>query len=259
MMRPIAFTVLLLLGASTAATADGLAIPPYHADYSVARNNLSIGVAKFTLSENGDGSYTYQSVTRPAGVAALFFSDVVTETTHFEIEDGAPRSLLYSFSQTGGSHEKAETIQFDWMKRAAYTGEDGRNRATRINVGTCDRFLAQLLLSLNAAAGKPGGQYTVLDHHELASYTLSVQPGAKLKTPAGDFDTVVLERRDPDKGRVMDFWLAPKLHYLPVQLEQKETDKATISLVLTDIDFETPSPAPSISSRTGTTSASKQE
>ena len=254
MMRQIAGSALLLLGAAGTAMADGLAIPAYHADYSVARNSLSIGLAKFTLVENGDGSYTYQSVTRPTGVAALFFSDVVTETTHFEIDDGQPRSLLYSFSQTGGSHEKAETIQFDWQKRAAYTGEDGKNRATRIQLGTADRFLAQLLISLDAASGRPGGQYTVLDHRELSSYTLKVQSPARLHTPAGEFDTVVLERNDPAKGRVMDFWLAPKLHYLPVQLQQRETGKATITLTLMDIGFDTPAP-----SGAATSSASGQK
>ena len=243
MMRPIAAATLLLLGLPLAALADGLAIPTYHADYSVTRNSLAIGVAKFTLSENADGSYTYQSVTRPAGVAALFFSDVVTETTHFEVEAGDPRSLLYSFSQTGGSHEKTETIQFDWQKRAAYTGEDGKNRPTRVEQGTADRFLAQLLISLDAAAGRSGGQYTVLDHHELTTYSLSLQPPAKLHTPAGEFDVVVLERKDAAKGRVMDFWLAPQLHYLPVQLQQRETDKATITLTLTDIGFDTAAPA----------------
>ncbi len=243
MMRRIHLAASLWLGLATAAAAGDLAIPPYHADYSVARNSLTIGIAKFTLTQNSDGSYTYQSVTRPAGVAALFFSDVVTESTHFELADGAPRSLLYSFSQTGGSHEKAETIQFDWQKRAAYTGEDGKNRPSRIEAGTADRFLAQLLISLDAAAGKPGGQYTVLDHHELTTYTLSAQPVARLHTPAGEFDTVVLERKDEVKGRVMDFWLAPKLHYLPVQLQQRETDKATITLTLTDIDFDTSAPA----------------
>ncbi len=85
MMRRISFAAALWLGLAAAAAADSLAIPAYHADYSVTRNSLAIGVAKFTLAENGDGSYTYQSVTRPAGVAALFFSDVVTETTHFEV------------------------------------------------------------------------------------------------------------------------------------------------------------------------------
>lgn len=249
MMRRIALAACLWLSLASAVAADGIAIPPYHADYSVSRNSLAIGVAKFTLTENADGSYTYQSVTHPAGVAALFFSDVVTETTHFEVEDGAPRSLLYSFSQTGGSHEKAETIQFDWQKRAAYTGEDGKNRPTRIETGTADRFLAQLLISLDAAAGKSGGQYTVLDHHELTTYTLSAQPVARLHTPAGEFDAVVLERKDPVKGRVMDFWLAPKLHYLPVQLQQREPDKATITLTLTDIGFDTPTPAAATASR----------
>ena len=35
------------------------------------------------------------------------------------------------------------------------------------------------------------------------------------------------------------FWLAAKLDYLPVRMRQTEPGKATISLVLTEIKFDT--------------------
>ena len=48
-------------------------------------------------------------------------------------------------------------------------------------------------------------------------------------------------RHDEKKDRTTTFWLAPKLDYLPVQMQQTESGNATISLVLTEIKFDTPS------------------
>jgi len=218
----------------------GFVVPPYQAGYSVARNSLGIGNARFSLTGNADGSYTYQSVTKPAGLVAIFVSDVVTESSHFDLKDGRPRSLLYSYTQTG--HEKSETIQFDWDKGTAYTEEDGRPKTNHIDADTADVFLTQLLVSVDAAGKRSGGGYVVLDHREKRSYTLQSLPDAKLKTPAGEYDVVVMELKDADRGRTMDFSLAPSLHYLPVQVQLKDSAK-TITLVLTDISFNTPAPA----------------
>jgi len=49
----------------------------------------------------------------------------------------------------------------------------------------------------------------------------------------------VIARRDPHSDRVLTFWLAPKLDYLPVQIEQTEPGKSTISFVLTEIKLST--------------------
>lgn len=227
------------LSAAVVAGETGFIVPPYQADYSVARNSLGIGNARFTLAANADGSYTYQSVTKPAGLAAIFVSDVVTESSHFDLKDGRPRARSYSYTQTG--HEKNETIQFDWDKGTAYTEEDGRPKTNRIDADTADVFLTQLLVSVDAAVKHSGKDYVVLDHREKRTYSLQQLPDAKLKTAAGEYDVVVMELKDADRGRTMDFSLAPSLHYLPVQVQLKDSAK-TITLVLTDISFDTPAP-----------------
>ena len=78
----------------------------------------------------------------------------------------------------------------------------------------------------------------MLDHNEINVYHMLRQENTDLKTPAGNYETVVIARRDPHKDRVTTFWLAPKLDYLPVQMQQTEPGKATISLVLTEIKLD---------------------
>ncbi|MGH8377771.1 MAG: DUF3108 domain-containing protein, partial [Gammaproteobacteria bacterium] len=108
-------TILLLVTFSAAADATPV-IPLYHATYSVDRNDLRIGTANFSLTQNKDGTYTYQSVTQASGLAALFFSDVITETSHFTVSNGHLQPLLYSYTPAGNDHDKPESIRFDWNK-----------------------------------------------------------------------------------------------------------------------------------------------
>ena len=229
----------LLSGAIAPASAASPAIPLYHATYSVARNDLHIGAAIFTLTKGKNDIYTYQSITQPAGLVSLFRSDVITETSHFSVVDGLPRSLLYSYTHTGGGDNKPQSIRFDWNNKTAHSSHGDQHKTLPLESGICDRLLAQLLVSLDAAHGHFDDTYRVLDHSEMQTYRLHEVGQKKLKTPAGEFDTVEVARKDEKKNRTTSFWLAPKLDYLPVQMQQTESGKATISLVLTDINFDT--------------------
>jgi hypothetical protein len=215
-------------------------IPLYHATYSVGRNDLRIGNAQFSLTKSKNGIYTYTSVTQASGLAALFFSDVITEISHFTVTDGRLQPLLYSYTHTGNDHDQSQSIRFDWNRNIAYIADGNNHHAVPIKKGTYDRALAQLALSVDMEAGHLQETYHVLDHGKLHGYPMKHAGKAQLKTPAGTYDTVKIARADTQKGRVTTFWLAPKLEYLPVQMQQTEPGKATISLVLMDIKFDTP-------------------
>ena len=213
------------------------AIPLYHATYSLQRNDLHIGNAEFSVTWNANGTYIYQSVTQPAGLLSLFLHTVITETSHFTLTNGQPRSLFYSYQETGSSG-KSELIRFDWNKGLAYSNRNNDKQTLPLKPGTCDVMLAQLRISMNAAEGRLNNNFVVLDHGELQNYDLREVARARVDTGAGTFDTVEVSRKDSKKNRITSFWLAPKLDYLPVQMRQTEPGKATISLVLTEIHFD---------------------
>ncbi|MGA9853670.1 MAG: DUF3108 domain-containing protein [Gammaproteobacteria bacterium] len=228
----------LFLSAAVRAQDNETQIPLYQASYSVGLGSLQALNAHFTLTRNPDGTYTYQSVTKTAGLVALFRNDVVTETSHFKVMDGKLQPLQYTYEHTGKNKEDKENIQFDWVKDVAVSNEDGKQHTLPIKSGIYDRLLAQLAISMDFAADRDVEDYPVLDHNEINIYHMLRQDNTDLKTPAGNYETVVIARRAPHKDRVTTFWLAPKLNYLPVQMEQTEPDKTTISLVLTDIKFD---------------------
>ncbi|MGB9429329.1 MAG: DUF3108 domain-containing protein [Gammaproteobacteria bacterium] len=234
----------LLCGALTTASAVEPVIPLYHADYSLTRNDFVIGTPRFELMQDHDGGYIYRSVTLPAGLAKLIAGDtVITETSRFKMTDGKAVPLEYSYLQTSGSGDKrktdhSEVIQFDWAKGLAHSDDDGRKQNTKLRPNMYDVFLIRLVLPLDAAANRLATGYSVLDHREVVSYSLKKLSDTTLKTDAGQFNTEVLELRDTGKGLTLTLWLAPKLHYLPVQIQQAQTDKPTFTMVLTEIKFD---------------------
>ena len=229
-------TIFLFIAAGKVSAATP-AIPLYHASYSLERNDLHIGNAEFSVTRNANGTYTYQSVTRPVGLLSLFLHTVITETSHFTVTNGQPRSLFYSYQETGNSG-KSELIRFDWNKGLAYSDRDHDRQTLPIKPGTCDVLLAQLRISLSAAEDRWNNDFAVLDHGEIQTYNLREVARARIETGAGRFDTIEVSRKDSKKNRITSFWLAPKLDYLPVQMQQTEPGKATITLVLTEIKFD---------------------
>jgi hypothetical protein len=222
----------------TAASAAEIHIPLYHASYEVSRNGFQIGNAEFSLTRNGDGSYNYKSVTQPIGLAALFFSDVITESSRFTVRDGKPESLQYDYKHSSNDDDKTEHILFDWENHRAESSSGKRQKRLSIKPGTFDRALAQLAVSLDMATGKLADSYCVLDHGELSNYRMERDADGKLRTPSGNYQVIEVARKDIKKKRTTTFWLAPKIDYLPVKIEQTEPGKATISLTLTDIHLD---------------------
>jgi len=237
MNRWIAAVAFLAIALPAHVQADTTGVTPYKATY---QGSVSMGTlaCQMTLERNADGSYTFQSVSHAIGFAALFFKDVITETSHFELVDGRPRSLRYDYTRTGGKHDKSETIQFDWSKNTANTVENGQSKTTPLTPGVTDRFLIQLVLSLDAASGKLQDEYKVLDHRDITRFTPSKPQDKSLNVPAGSFDTLLVERQDKGHRRVTDFWFAPALHYLPVQIQQREPGEDTYTLSLTSSSFD---------------------
>jgi len=233
------FMAAFMFSANCIAQDTEFTVPIYQATYSVGFGSLRAGTASFSLSKNADGTYTYKSLTKSAGLAALFLNDVVSENSHFKLMDGKLQPLQYTYEHTGKDKDDKETIQFDWAKGLAYTEEDGKQRSLPIKAGIYDRLLAQLAISMDLQAGLDVEDYPVLGHGEINVYHMLRQDNTDLKTSAGNYETVVIARRAPHKDRITTFWLAPKLKYLPVKMEQTEPGQSTFSLVLTDIIFDT--------------------
>ena len=155
-------------------------------------------------------------------------SSLVTDS-----DSGTLRPLSYSFDQTGlGS--RSRSVVFDWDNAAA-VAQSGRDENIIVLDGVAmDNLSAYLALREQLLAGKTEVAFQGIDKGQLEEFHYRVIGEELLKTDAGAFRTVKLERvRDASSHRTTEIWLALDWDYLLIKLVQKEPGSNTISLELT--------------------------
>lgn len=238
MLEMALLTVSLLMSAG--AMADANLFSPYSADYDLERKGIGSAKSTFSLAKQADGSYQYKSLLHPTGIASLVLGNV-TQTSDFKVVNGRPQSSMYSYDEKG-KHADSETIQFDWGTKKATSTENDKTRKADLTDNSVDVQLVQLLLASDVAAGKIPDGYQIVDHGESTTYLTKALPDAKLRLQSGNFQTKVVSLTDPAKGRTITAWMAPNLHFLPVQIKQVDK-KNTITLTLLHIAYSDEAPA----------------
>jgi len=233
------FTLLaLLLGAGVAVsaqadTATAATLPNLDYSYSAAWGGMGVGQVEVSLRPEGAaGCYKYTNTSNPSAlVRALYGSP--NQTSLFCLKDGQIRSQHFE-SVLQGDDKQSYKLDFDWSKHTV-TDENGQVRT--IPDDAVDSFALQqaVRLWIQAHAGDsapPTAEFTMVDNKNLTHYQFKFSGHQKIDTPAGSFDTLLMERIDnPDKqGR---FWLAPDRGYMPVKIETKNGGKPMVSMVLT--------------------------
>jgi len=153
------------------------------------------------------------------------------QTSLFCLKDGRIRSQRFE-STLENDPKQSYTLDFDWDK---HTVTDNSGQVRQIPDDAIDSFALQQAVRLwvlaHANDAKPPvAEFTMVDNKNLTHYQFRFSGHQKIDTPAGSFDTLLMERIDnPDKiGR---FWLAPDRGYMPVRTETKG-GKALVTLVL---------------------------
>ena len=228
--------LLLGAGAAVSAQADTAAAAPLsNLDYSYSASWGGMGVGQVEVSlrpEGAAGCYKYTNTSNPSAlVRALYGSP--NQTSLFCLKDGHIRSQHFE-SVLQGDDKQSYKLDFDWNKHTV-TDENGQVRT--IPDDAVDSFALQqaVRLWIQAHAGDstpPTAEFTMVDNKNLTHYQFKFSGHQKIDTPAGSFDTLLMERIDnPDKqGR---FWLAPDRGYMPVKIETKNGGKPMVSMVLT--------------------------
>jgi hypothetical protein len=221
-----------LMAAATGAQAADSPLTPFHADFHLDRKGIGSGRLTFSLGKTADG-YAYKSDLHPSGLAALLISEV-TQTSSFKVVDGQLQAGTYEFKQTGGQTD-SETIQFDWAKKVAVTDREGKPQQKRpLTPGMSDTQLINLVVAADVAAGKLAPEYKFLDHNKVSTYSAKTLADAKLTLGKATYDTKVVQLTDTSGDGTVTVWMAPSLHYLPVQIHNVDS-KNDITMNMLDI------------------------
>ena len=76
------------------------------------------------------------------------------------------------------------------------------------------------LMSALQVGGSPQ-RFFLIDKDEIKEYLYESLGSARLRTAAGELDTVIWSSRRPGSDRVTRVWYAPALGHVPVQAERR--------------------------------------
>jgi hypothetical protein len=213
-----ALALAALLATAVAAAGDAPPLAPFNADYQVQRNGKELGRATLTLRPAGDGTWEFSERTEGTkGMASLLGVDV-TEQSTFRWRDGMPEGLDYRYDQHTALKSRQRSTRFDWT--------------APLDESAMDRNLVTIALMAALKAGAHELSFAVVDKDRVSAQRYVRGARESLSLPAGRIEAVRIDRQRENSRRTTTLWLAPRLDWLPVQIEQVEKNGETITLQL---------------------------
>lgn len=215
---------LLLISAASLAQAA----PPARIEiaFELTRNGAVMAETVESL-EHAAGRYQLTETWSGKGVYALM--GTIKRTSRGTIGADGSRPEEFTDERTGRPPARA---RFDWSaQRLTQEYRDGP-RTEPLPPEAQDRL--SFLLALSFLPGRaPAARFAIFDGRGQSRHEYQVGARERLKTPAGEFDTVIVQRHsDKESARL---WLAAALGHLPVRLLVVQKDGTRLDQVATRI------------------------
>lgn len=230
----------LLVGVLFSSIAGAAVTDPFTAHFKVNRGSIGLGTTTFSLARAQTADcYVYSGRANPNALVRVFIGDVSDES-RFCIEDDALRPSRFSHHMQGDA-EDSYTLDYDWdTRQVVYRSEAGRQETMALGEQGLDPLSIQIAARRwVAAAADPDNlgtaDFTLVDEDETKTYTLRARNGGTIDTPAGRYDTLLVERVDDDK-RHLRFWLARNADWIPVRVEHQKGNDGIFRMSLTSLD-----------------------
>lgn len=197
-------------------------------EYDLLRNGKSMAEVVERL-EYGNGTYLLTETWRGKGIYALLGR--AKRTSEGKLGAGGPRPREYVDERSGRDTQRAS---FDWSANTITRRYKGATRTEPVPADTQDRLSFLFALTYCSQKAEPIS-FHVADGRGMSHHTYQPSGRERLATPAGEFDTVKLIRRNESSGEVAEIWLAANRSYLPVRIVVAQKDGTRYEHVVTRI------------------------
>jgi len=214
----------LLISAAAVAQAG----PPQRVElaFDVLRNGASVAQLEQQLQHDGR---IYQLTENWSGKGFYALLGNARRTSRGMVAEDGLQPLEFTDERTGRSTASAS---FDWRAHTVTRRYRGEPRTEALPSDAHDRLA---FLFDFAFSPPPAGQvsFELMDGRGQSRHVYSVDGTERLKTPAGEFDTLRLVRRT--RGELAEIWLAIERSYLPIRVRVSEKDGTRYDQVLVKI------------------------
>jgi hypothetical protein len=209
--------------------AQGAALPVrVEIEYDLKRNGKTVAEILERL-EHGNGIYQMTETWKGKGIYALLGRAKRTSAGLFG-PDG-PRPREYTDERSGRDTQR---VWIDWNANTITRRYKGPPRTEPVPPDAQDRLSFLLALTFHSPKGQPIS-FHVVDGRGMSRHTYKPDGRERLATPAGEFDTLKVVRRNEGSGEVAEIWLAADRGYLPVRIVVTENDGTRYEHVITRI------------------------
>lgn len=215
----------------------------YEAEYEARAMGMSTNAYR-RLENSADNQFTLSHGLSVSVLGANLIT--VEEKSLFRWDEGGAVPLSYHYKQTG-VRRRDERVAFNWdatnpdLSSATMNRED-REQSQPVSKATLDNlsFSAQLSADLmnkeELRVPETILSYEILDARRLETHEYRVLGEERISTPAGELDTIKLERiRDIESERTTLIWLSKAHQYTLAKLSQTEGGGSAMELSLTQI------------------------
>ena len=214
-------------------SATDIPLPMFNAEYSLKRNGVTLGTSTRSLSAAPDGVFVYASSTQAVGLIAWFVKDHIDEHSKWSFDNGRIRPIEYVYHRHGGSKTRLVKLSFDWQHLTVTNIIEDDHWRMEIPPDAQDKLVYQLAIMYDLMNGKKKLEYKIADGGKLKDYNFAITGEEVLNTPLGKLKTVRLQRIGDRRDTTV--WCAPQLSYLPVRLEQQDTDGSELTMQITSV------------------------
>lgn len=221
-------TALLML-LPLAAFAETPPIAPFSHSFTLTSSGVPFAIkAERSLAKGAKGLWYMH-------VGADNWLGEISENTAFYWDSCTPQSSFYRYKRVGLGKERLAEMEFDQLEGEARVVRAGKRSRYAITPTTTDKLSQTLALQCMLSRGDMALELDIADERGLDHVVYRRMGNEVLRTPAGTFNTVKVERvREPGSDRKTLLWFAPEHDFALVQMVQHEDDK-THTLVINSL------------------------
>ena len=186
----------------------------FTATYELYHNNFYVGKSTRTLVTKNK-FLTFTSVSKTAGLAALFFNVTLTETSKLRFKNKRLQFFSYHYDEKKNDETEGYEIRLN-KNNTFYNSSEKKSYPVVKNLHDTLGFSVAIMYDLQS--GKREIKYTIAEKDNLKTYTLKHIKNEDLITDKGVIKTLKMEHYNPKTNHRFTFWCAEDMGYLPVRI-----------------------------------------
>jgi hypothetical protein len=216
--KPSLVLLLCLVGPATVPLARADQLKPFEASFTWAWHGMTVAVSTLKLEQHQD-VWVYTSKSEPRGIGKVFSERPAQEST-LRVTDAGVRPLHYKADDGTPSTKRDADVVFDWDHNHATGVYEDEKVDMQLQPGVQDDLSVQIALMVELLAGHTPDRFQMINGNSVREYHYTREGQESVATPFGNVDTIVFGAQKAGSPRLVRFWCAPSLGYIPVRVEQ---------------------------------------